>query len=320
MNQPFQQNIITLIWDFDKTLIPGYMQDPIFEEYKVDAKEFWAEVSSLKELYKKQGITINNDTSYLNHFITCTKQGIFTGLSNAKLNELGAKINFYEGMPEIFEKLKNFIHSNEKYQKYNITVENYIVSTGLTEMIKGSKVNSYVDGIWGCEFIEKPILSSLNIKLYKQAEELNQEISQVAFTIDNTTKTRAIFEINKGVNKFPDQIDVNSTIPDECRRVPIKNMIYIADGPSDVPSFSVVKQNGGKTYAVYPKSDMKAFRQVDALRNDNRVDMYGAADYTENSHTYMWLLTQIDEIASRIYLEKENAIKNSVSEPPKHLV
>ena len=26
-------NIIAVVWDFDKTLVDGYMQDPIFEEY-----------------------------------------------------------------------------------------------------------------------------------------------------------------------------------------------------------------------------------------------------------------------------------------------
>ncbi len=40
-------NTIALIWDCDKTLIDGYMQDPIFEDYKINPKEFWSEVHGI---------------------------------------------------------------------------------------------------------------------------------------------------------------------------------------------------------------------------------------------------------------------------------
>lgn len=33
-------NIIAVIWDCDKTLIDGYMQDPIFAEYQIDSSDF----------------------------------------------------------------------------------------------------------------------------------------------------------------------------------------------------------------------------------------------------------------------------------------
>ena len=33
-------NIIAVIWDCDKTLIDGYMQDPIFKDYNINASEF----------------------------------------------------------------------------------------------------------------------------------------------------------------------------------------------------------------------------------------------------------------------------------------
>jgi ribosome-dependent ATPase len=41
--------------------------------------------------------------------------------------------------------------------KHEIQLEHYIVSTGLAEMIRGSKIAGHVDGIWGCEFIENPL-------------------------------------------------------------------------------------------------------------------------------------------------------------------
>ena len=76
-------NIIAVVWDFDKTLIDGYMQDPIFEEYHVNAKEFWDEVNNLPQKYKQeQNVRVNPDTIYLNHFINYVKQGKFKGLNN----------------------------------------------------------------------------------------------------------------------------------------------------------------------------------------------------------------------------------------------
>lgn len=124
-----------------------------------------------------------------------------------------------------------------------------------------------------------------------------------------------MFEINKGVNKY-DELDVNAKIPKNSRRIPFENMIYIADGPSDVPAFSIVKQNGGSTFAVFPKGSVKHLKQVDKLREDGRIDMYGEADYTENSLTYLWITEKVKDIADRIYRKKEDAIKQIHSSVP----
>lgn len=58
-------------------------------------------------------------------------------------------------------------------------------------------------------------------------------------------------------------------------------MIYIADGPSDVPAFSVVKGKGGATFAIYPQGNKDAFKQVERLREDGRIDMFAEADYSD---------------------------------------
>lgn len=300
-------NIIAIIWDFDKTLVDGYMQDPIFEEYGIDSKNFWNEVNLLPQKYMdEQGLKVNPDTIYLNQFIKYTKQEKFKDLNNERLKKFGEKLKFYNGIPEIFEDTKNLFKDNTKYQEYGIRVEHYIVSTGIKEIIKGSIINKFVEDIWGCEFIE-------------DEKDGNKFISEIGFTIDNTTKTRALFEINKGVNKHP-EIDVNSKMKSEVRRVPFKYMIYIADGPSDVPAFSVVKKNGGSTFAIYPKGNEKALKQVNNLLKDNRIDMYAEADYSKGTTTYMWIVNRIKEIAEEIYEKERSKIRESISSSPKHII
>lgn len=311
-----EQNTIAIIWDFDKTLIEGYMQDPIFKKYNIDGKQFWHEVNQLPEQYLKQGIKVNKDTIYLNHMLTCVSQGMFKGLNNSLLIELGKELVFYPGVCELLSQLKKMIQEDKKYQQYGIHVEHYIVSTGLTSMIKGSAVMEYIDDIWGCEFIERPIMSSMAEPL---SVEDKKEIKQTGYLIDNTSKTRAIFEINKGANKH-DYIDVNSKMNKQDRRVPFENMIYIADGPSDVPVFSILKQYGGKTFAIYPKGDERAFNQVDKLRTDGRIDMYAEADYQVNTTAYMWLTSKTKEIADTIYKNHEDDIKSTVGSVPGHLI
>lgn len=301
-------NIIAVVWDFDKTLVDGYMQDPIFEEYKVNASEFWREVNALPEKYKKeQGVLVNPDTIYLNQFIKYAKEGTFKGLTNKKLKEFGSKIKFYNGIPEIFEKTKKLIEEDPKYEPYNVKVEHYIVSTGMTQIIKGSSVMPYVEHVWGCELIE--------------GEDNTGErcISEIGYTIDNTSKTRALFEINKGVNHH-EGVEVNTKIPEELRRVHFINMVYVADGPSDIPAFSLVNKNGGATFAIYPKGNMKAMKQVEQMREDGRVNMYAEADYTEGTTAYMWICNKITEFADKIRKEERRKIeKYAAIETPKHL-
>ena len=76
-------------------------------------------------------------------------------------------------------------------------------------MILGSKIAPYVDGVWGCEFVEDTPLPGYLENAPKTVSEKQKIISQIAYALDNTTKTRAVFEINKGSNKMPD-IDVNA--------------------------------------------------------------------------------------------------------------
>ena len=275
--------------------------------HTIDASAFWKEVNDLPRKYlEEQNVKVNPDTIYLNPFIRYAKEGKMKGLNNKKLEEFGRKLKFYLGIPEIFEKTKSLIEHNDIYKEYDIRVEHYIVSTGMTAIIKGSEVMPYVEAVWGCELIEAP------------GEDGDPIISEVGYTIDNTSKTRALFEINKGVNKrHDDGVNVNSKIDEPLRRVHFINMVYIADGPSDVPAFSLVNKNNGATFAIYPKGNKKALKQVEQLLTEGRINMYAEADYSEGTTAYMWLCEKIEKFAERI--RREERAKFQVPETPKHL-
>lgn len=302
-------NIIAIVWDFDKTLINGYMEDPLLKDYDIEPKVFWNEVNNLPKKYaEEQNVKVNPDTIYLNHLINYVESGKLHGLNNAKLREYGDKLEFYPGVPEIFDKTRSLIENNNSYKEFDIKVEHYIISSGLTEIIRGSKVNDYISGIWGCEFIE--------------IDDDNGEkiIGEIGYTIDNTTKTRALFEINKGVGKNSD-VQVNTKLPEEFRRVHFINMVYVADGPSDIPAFSLINKNGGATFAVYPAGNAKAFRQVEQMRQENRINYFAEADYSEGKTAYMWLCNKIEEFAERMLKEEKNKLrKYTEKKPPQHLL
>jgi len=331
---PFPQTVIAVIWDFDQTLTPEYMQKPLFDHFGIDMAKFWREVNELPKFHKRRGFDlISSDTLYLNHILTYVRHGEFKGLTNRMLFDLGKDIKFFPGLPEFFGQISD-IPREEPYKSFDLTVEHYIVSTGLRKMILGSAIAQHVKGVWGCEFVsEVPgpnYLDDETAILDRGLDELSEpgiltdaamemEIQDIGYVIDNTTKTRAVFEINKGTNINPDEIPVNAFIPEESRRVPFNHMIYIADGPSDVPVFSVVKRFNGTTYAVFKPGDEEGLEQVDTLSKQGRIDHFGEADYTERKQTSLWIALKVRQIADKIVESKRNGIKQAVGLPPRHL-
>jgi len=314
MNRPiFPQNVIAVIWDFDKTLTPGNMQKPLFRHYDLDENAFWSEVEGLESYYRARGATlVNRDTLYISHILTYVREGRMPGLTNALLRELGGEIEFFDGMPSFMGVVGKHIES--RFGEHQINVEHHVVSSGLREMILGSAVAPYIQDVWACEFAEEVAppgyQDEAKPRLFAHDE---RHIRQALYTIDNTTKTRAIFEINKGTNVNP-AINVNAKIAHEDRRVPFQNMIYVADGPSDVPVFSVLVQQGGRTFAVYRPASTAAFEQVDGLLEQGRIHAYGPADYTDGSQTSMWLLHSAERIAARIVRDRETALTHRLGQ------
>lgn len=309
-------NVVACIWDFDKTLAPDYMQAPLFEEYGLDLRNFWNEVNTLPKAYGKYGVTVSDDSIAMNHLLTYIQSGLLPGLNNQKLFSFGERLKFFPGLPDFFSDVRKWVDEDQTNKKYHITLEHYIISNGFAQMIRGSKIAGYVDGIYGCEFIETPLPP--NFLQDKVEYSPGGAIQQIGRIIDNTQKTRCIFEINKGCNK-DDKIDINSAINEADRRVPLNNMIYIADGPSDIPAFTVIRGGGGYAYAVYNEQSEAEFEQNDHMLADGRIDSYGPANYTAGSQTVRWIKMKIKHICARIIQETDAAICRTIGEPPTHI-
>ncbi|HEY3472601.1 MAG TPA: HAD family hydrolase [Amycolatopsis sp.] len=310
------QTTIAFIWDFDKTLTPGYMQAPLFEAFNVDPEQFWREVNSLAKYYRSRRMMVSADTAYLGHILSYVQDGPFAGLTNAKLRELGAHVPLAPGMPEFMARTRKLVADDERYNHHGIAVEHYIVSTGLRQMIEGNPISKHVDGIWACELLADPPSAGYLDSTAPGAE--TGVLSQIGYVLDNTTKTRAIFEINKGANV--EQIDVNARMAEEDRRIPIANMVYVADGPSDVPSFSVVGKHGGMTFGVYTRgSSTSNYDGVRQLQDDGRVNSIAEADYREGSPADLWLMSSLRKIANGICDRRDQAFANIIG-PAGHKV
>lgn len=318
MAAPFSQTVIAVVWDFDKTLIPGNMQAPLFARYGVDEGAFWAEVDGLHDFYLQHGAQrVSDDNLYLNHILEYVRAGRFKGLNNAVLRELGRELTFHPGMPDLLDTLRTMIAEDATYAHLDISVEHYIVSTGLRPMIEGSPIRPLVEDVWACEFIEAPHPPGY-AEPRQEALFGEREISALAYIIDNTSKTRALFEINKGTNKAP-EIHVNSWLPREFRRVPFQNMIYVADGPSDVPAWSLVRSEGGRTLGVYQHGSRAQFEQISQLQRDGRIHAFAEADYRSDSTAWLWLTTEVRHIADRIVAERDAALRSAVRPPARHV-
>jgi hypothetical protein len=151
----FDERPIAVIWDFDKTLIRGSMQWPLFERFDVSEDEFWDEANQLGAFYAEQGLDlVSDDTLYLNHILSYVRAGKFPDLSNEMLRTLGRKIKFYPGIQTFLANTRS-----DRWQSCLRGAQDMsralLVSTGLRQMILGSKVANLVDQVWACEFAEQ---------------------------------------------------------------------------------------------------------------------------------------------------------------------
>lgn len=245
--------IIAIMYDFDRTLCTRDMQEYQFiPSLGMEASEFWQDANGLAHREHMDGIL-----AYMYVMIARAKEkGI--ELSRDKLVSMGNKVELFPGVDEWFDRI------NEYGRMQNVKIEHYVISSGLKEIIQGSKINGAFTEIFASEFY--------------YGDDDNAVWPKAA--VNYTNKTQFVYRINKGVLDISNDVDLNKSMPEDHKRVRFSNMIYIGDGLSDVPCMKMVKAYGGSSIAVYQNGEKE---KVDELLTKGRVDFTYPADYRENS-------------------------------------
>ena len=88
------------------------------------------------------------------------------------------------------------------------------------------------------------------------------------------------------------------------RPVPFENMIYIGDGPTDVPCFRLVKDLGGLSVCVYRPSKKGARESAERFRTEGRVHVVAPANYDDGTELDKVVKAYIRHLAARQEISK----------------
>ena len=246
-----QAPIIAFLYDFDKTLCTTDMEDYAFiPSLGYTPAEFWGRANAFGWENRMDGLL-----AYMYTMIQeCAAQNI--KLDRAFLNHCGESIQLFPGVREWFARINAFGES------LGVQVEHYVISSGLREIIEGSGIAQEFREIYACEFY------------YDE----NGDACWPKLDVNFTNKTQFVYRINKGILDVSRDKELNDSMPDDSKRVPFTNMIYMGDGLSDVPCMKMMRAYGGQAIAVYQASNRQG---VEKLLADGRVDFIFPADYRE---------------------------------------
>lgn len=259
MNKQYERKVkenkpvVAICYDFDKTLTPDDMQAQGFiQSVGYDVNSFWEKSNGLAEQNE-----MDQNLAYMYTMLHESEGKVL--FTKKSLIDYGSKIQLFPGVEEWFERIRDYAKDK------GVIIEHYIISSGLKEMIEGTKVASSFERIYASSF-------------YYNDRDVAEWPAQV---VNYTNKTQFIFRIEKGTLDINDS-GINDYFPTETMRVPFRNIIYIGDSDTDIPCMKLVNSNGGHSIGVYNPATQKK-EKVYKMMHDKRIKYFAPADYSEGS-------------------------------------
>lgn len=121
--------IVALMYDFDKTLCTKDMQEYGFiPSLGMSSSAFWGEVRQLTDSQE-----MDNILAYMYKMVEKAKEKRET-ITRETFKKLGEGVEYFDGVDSWFERI------NAYGEKMGVRIEHYIVSSGIKEIIEGTKI------------------------------------------------------------------------------------------------------------------------------------------------------------------------------------
>ena len=292
---------IAIIWDFDGTLTPDDSTTKVVEFFGGADKggEFWGNIKSLrgdKKLLTWEHI-LASDAPIWMYALSRLAFNHKVPLNRDFFNEfIVPQIELYSDVLDFLQALKD-LEKQPNFYNVGLKIHHFIVSAGLKELIEQVFPANLITATFGCRY-----------KIIASAENIDEPESVPVFCMDETMKTRSIFEISKG--SFNDKNkQVNDRVEKKNLWAAFENIIYIGDGDTDVPALSLVRSKGGLGIAVYNPAWEKerTDNRFQKMRLDRRTDLITPADFSIKGELYDYLAVRCNQIRQRY--EAETIVK-----------
>ena len=270
-------DVIALVFDFDDTLAPdstsGFLAD-----LGVDVSKFWAtEVDPL--------IASGWDPvpAYLYAMIELSRSGKYGLITAKRLQDWGSRLPLHSGVESVFARLKEQVREAHP----QVQLEFYVISSGIGDVVRHTRIAPAFTQIWASEF----------------SYGADGGISFARRIVSFTDKTRYLFHIQKGIigpHYDGKPFEVNRKIPEDRLRVPFDQMVFVGDGYTDIPCFSLVRRSGGVAFGVWDPRHRDKRSRAWGFIEDGRVSNLNQARFDEEAELYQWLEEALTSLASRI--------------------
>jgi hypothetical protein len=271
------KKVIALVYDFDGTLSPKPMQEYAFlPQLGIKPEEFWAECTRVSRVEQADALITYMHLMYKK----AKEKGV--RIDRADLVAQGRHVELYPGVETWFGQIRAYV--SKRAAGSGITLKHYLVSSGLTEIIEGTKIYKHFANVFASEYW----FEAYDLPFPKRV-------------ITDTGKTQFLFRINKGIEDLG--LSINAHMPEDERPIPFSNFIYFGDGDTDVPSMALLKKNGGHAIAVHGADESEA--KCVELFKAGRCDFYAAADYRKGSALWKRTCLLLDRIIADILVKEE---------------